>query len=96
MREFQKKKLLEIISDLHTVHQKIREKLEQKDYETVLSVLMDCQETAIQIGEVVEQTEGNGTETVSHLELYCENIYQISVQLKEISPLKAYKNLEVY
>ncbi len=64
MREFQKKKLLEIISDLHTVHQKIREKLEQKDYETVLSVLMDCQETAIQIGEVVEQTEGNGTETV--------------------------------
>ena len=60
MREFQKKKLLEIISDLHTVHQKIREKLEQKDYETVLSVLMDCQETAIQIGEVVEQTEGNG------------------------------------
>lgn len=96
MREFQKKKLLEIISDLHTVHQKIREKLEQKDYETVLSVLMDCQETAIQIGEVVEQTEGNGTEAVSHLELYCENIYQISVQLKEISPLKAYKNLEVY
>ncbi|MCM1242605.1 MAG: hypothetical protein NC314_07150 [Roseburia sp.] len=96
MRNFQKKQLLEIISNLHTVHQRIREKLEQKDYETVQSVLMECQETAIQIGEAIEQIEGEGTETVGHLECYCETVYQLCVQLKDISPSKACKNLEVH
>ena len=96
MREFQKRELLEIITNLHTVHQIIRENLVQKTYEIVGSVLMECQETAIQIGEVIEQTEGNETEAVAHLECYCENIYRLSVQLKEISPQKAYKNLEMH
>lgn len=96
MREFQKKQLSEVISNLHTVHQKIREKLEQKDYTTVQSALMDCQEAAIQVGEAIEQSEGIGTEAVAYLEHYCENIFQLSVQFKEIPSSRAYKNLEVY
>ena len=95
MQKFQKKQLLEIMTSLHALHQNSREKLEQKEYEAVQTALADCQEAAIQIGEVIEQIEGTGTGAVAHLEQYCESIYQISIQVKEISAKKAYKNLEV-
>ena len=94
MREFQKQQLLDIIQSLHILHGEIKDRLDGKDYEIVQTALADCQEAAIQIGEAVEQIEGAGTQAVSWLEQYCENVYQINMQLQEISPQKAYKSLE--
>lgn len=94
MREFQKQQILDIIQSLHILHGEIKDRLDGKDYETVQTALVDCQEAAIQIGEAVEQIVGAGTQAVSCLEHYCENVYQINMQLREISPQKAYKSLE--
>lgn len=94
MRKFQQQQILDVIQSLHTFHGEIRDKLNGKDYETVQTALADCQEAAIQIGETIERIEGTGTQAVSCLEQYCENIYQTSMQLQEISPQKAYKFLE--
>lgn len=94
MREFQKQQILDIIQSLHILHGEIKDRLDGKDYETVQTALADCQEAAIQIGEAVEQIVGAGTQAVSCLEHYCENVYQINMQLREISPQKAYKSLE--
>lgn len=94
MRKIQKKQILDVIQSLHMLHGKIKDKLNGKDYEIVQTALVDCQEAAIQIGEAIEQIEGTGTQAVTYLEQYCENIYQTSVQMREIPAQKAYKSLE--
>ena len=94
MRKFQKQQIIDIIQSLHTLHGQIVDRLNAKDYETVQAALADCQEAAIQIGEAIEQIEGTGTQAVAYLEQYCENVYQTSVQMQEISAQKAYKSLE--
>lgn len=94
MRKFQKQQILDVIQSLHVLHRQIRDRLNGKDYEIVQTALIDCQEAAIQIGEAIEQIEGNGTQAVTYLEQYCENVYQLSVQMQEITVQKAYKSLE--
>ena len=94
MRKFQKQQIIDIIQSLHILHGQIRDRLGDKDFETSQTALADCQEVAIQIGEVIERIEGTGTQTVTYLEQYCENVYQISVRVQEIPVQEAYESLE--
>lgn len=94
MRKFQKDQILDIIENIHTIHQRIRKKLKEKEYDMVQAALSDCQNAAIQLGEAIEQIEGEGAEAVGHLERYCENVYEISMQKESVLPRTAYKNLE--
>ena len=94
MRKFQKQQILDVIQSLHMLHVEIKDSLNGQEYETAQAALADCQEAAIQIGEVIEQIEGTGTQAVSCLEKYCEDIYQISVQVQGISAQEAYESLE--
>ena len=94
MRKFQKQQLLDIITRLHILHQESSDRLEKKDYLAVQTALADSQEAAIQLGEAIERMAGIGTKAVECLEQYCEKLYQISVQLEEISGQKFYKSLE--
>ncbi len=94
MRKFQKQQITDIFKELHVVHQQCRNRLEQKEYQTVRNLFADCQDTAIQIGEFIESQEGADTEVVACLERYCEDLYELSMHLEEISAQKVYKNLE--
>lgn len=94
MRTFQKQQLLDVITSLHLLHQTMKDKQERKDYGSVQTALCDAQEAAIQIGEAIEQLAGTGTEVVTCLEHYCERVYQMNVQIEEISAKKVYKVLE--
>lgn len=94
MRRFQKQQILDVIQSLHMLHGEIRDSLDGKDYGTAQIALADCQEVAIQLGEAIEQIEGTGTQVVTYLEQYCENVYETSVQIQGISAQQAYKCLE--
>lgn len=94
MRKFQKHQILEVIVSMHTVHQHCKEQLDMKVYPTVQNLLTDCQDAAIQIGELIEEMDGEGTEAVAHLEQYCERLYQVNLQKETILPQEAYKYLE--
>lgn len=94
MRKFQKKQLIDIIKSLHTLHQKVAEGLSEKEYQMVQTVLFTCQEAAIQVGEAIENLEGIGTEAVAYLEQYCEKLYQVNMQLEDVSVQKAGSQLE--
>lgn len=94
MRQFQQKQILDVITSIHLLHRTIKEKLENKDYESVQTALCDGQEAAIQIGEAIEQLAGTGTEAVTRLEHYCEQLYLVNEQLGEMPAKKAYKSLE--
>ena len=53
----------------------------QKKKEGIIQLLSDCQDSAISIGENVEKLYGEGTKTVAELEVYCENLYQMTLVL---------------
>lgn len=94
MRKFQRRQIMDIFKEIHTVHLQSRDRLSEKDYQTVRNLFADCQETVIQIGEFIENLEGAGTEAVTCLEHYCEKLYQFSTKLEAISAQKVYKSLE--
>lgn len=54
-----------------------------KKKEALIQLLSDCQDSAISIGETMEKLYGEGTETVSELESYCENLYQMTLVLEK-------------
>ncbi len=96
MRKFQKQQIEDSINSLHTLHRECQNSLRKQEYLTVREKLGICQEAAIEIGESIEQTEGEGTEAVAYLEQYCERLYQISERLEEMTAQKAYKSLEEF
>lgn len=96
MRKADKEQADEIVRLLGQVHEGIRKMLETGQKGTVLDLLSQCQDAAIQLGETIERSEGEGFVTVTLLEEYCELVYQIyeSVRQGENIPAgKTYKNL---
>lgn len=94
MRKYQKQQIETGIEKLHIFHQKGKIYLPQGACSMAQDLLGKCQKAAIEIGESIEETEGEGTEAVSCLEQYCERLYQVSQQIEEMSPQQAYKYLE--
>lgn len=94
MRRFQKESLLEVITSLHKLQNEMKEEMERRNYQVVQTALSDAQTAAIEMGEAVEQIEGNGTSVVAYLEEYCEKIYQVNIRLKHTTAQKAYMVLE--
>ena len=72
-----KKRAKEFAGLLGQVHTEIRKKLLKEQYDVVLQMLEQCQNTAIQIGTFIEENQGQGFVTVKHFEDYCELVYQI-------------------
>lgn len=97
MRKAQKQQAEEILRLLARVHEGIKHSIETNKTDSALDMLAQCQESAINLGEMIEETEGNGTKTVSCLEEYCERVYQIYVLLGQgdtINSHKAFKTLK--
>ena len=75
------KTLKEIASNmvalLSKMHQSIVYLMEAGDFEQVLLLLEDCQESGIALGTKIEAVKGEGHATVAVLENYCEALYTI-------------------
>lgn len=96
MRKAQKEQAESFIRLLGQAHDEIRKAIEKGQTETALEILEQCQDGAIQLGSLIEATEGNGFITVSYLESYCELVYETHgeiVQEQNVSGGKVYKNL---
>jgi hypothetical protein len=76
MRRYQYKKILDL---LNTIEEAQSAKL-----------YADCQECAIVIGEYIEDIVGEGTQTVTMLEEYCELLYKASIGEAGQNALKKY------
>ena len=96
MRRILKQQVLEITRLLDQIHDGIRIKLQASQKEEILRLLEQCQDAAINIGEAIEQEEGEGFVTVTYLEEYCETVYRIYEQVlcgQPVDPSKIYKKL---
>ena len=81
MRKVHRQQILEVVASMHAAHQHCRDYLSGKAFQAAQGLLTDCQDAAIQIGELIEQLDGEGTESVAFLEQYCERLYQVNVQI---------------
>lgn len=95
MRKFLKNSILEICKTMYEAHKNIKSLIEKKDFDCANIILGDCQNTAIQLGGIIEDSEGEGFVTVSFLEEYCEEIYNVSTSINEnYNANKAQKSLD--
>ena len=85
MRKAVKNNLLEIFKTIYEAHEIVKGFIDKKEYENAQNLLADCQDTAIQLGNLIEESEGEGFVTVSFLEEYCESLYEVVTNLFEVS-----------
>lgn len=78
MKKDIKEQLIQLLGTLQEAHQEIQGGLEKKEYGTVQNLLADCQESAVFIGNTIEQFERNQEEIIGILEEYCERLFGIS------------------
>ncbi len=81
MRSYERKQLSEMIKGLYALYRESMAKFLEQDYEAALAGLGNCQETAIRIGERIEESEGMGTAAVRYLEQYCESLYRVGARM---------------
>lgn len=89
-----RQQLLQTIELLQQGTQEAKKLIETERTEESLGLLEDCQQLAIALGTRIEKLYGEGTSTVSALELYCEKVYETGESLLnqgEVS--ETYQNL---
>lgn len=83
MRRYLKKNILDILKTICEVHGSIKDCIAAEQYEDAQALLTDCQNTAIQIGTYIDESEGEGAPSVHFLEKYCEALYEVAVGMPE-------------
>ncbi len=76
-----KKQAADLADLLGEAHGQIVTCLSNDSRDLAVDLLAQCQELAIRIGTLIESEEGEGHVTVSHLEKYCEVVYEIHSSL---------------
>ena len=81
MRKYVKNEIIQIVEQLNKANELIYEQINIIERNELITLLMECQESAVVIGRRIEQDAGEGTRAVNLLEEYCESLYQISMIL---------------
>ena len=97
MRKAQKQEILKAIGKLQKLHAEIKKYMEAQQYIAATDLLIQCQESAISVGTVIEKSEGEDFITVFSVQEYCDYLYYVYEQLvsnaRTINCNKIYKNL---
>lgn len=96
MKRSQKNQIMSVIELMDKAQLGIKKMMETGNSGAVLTLLEQCQESAIQMGGMIEKSEGEGFITVGFLENYCEKLYQTYEQVSQqqvVNVDKVYKNL---
>ncbi len=96
MRKAQKRQALDFVKLLGQAHDTVKKNIEKREAAQAMELLGQCQQGAIELGNLIESTEGEGFSTITVLEEYCELVWQIYEEISQGSVLNAsgiYKNL---
>lgn len=77
MRQARKLEILNFIDSLHQAHGEIKEAVEKREMASAQVMLAECQDFAVEMGNAIEETEGEDCVTVSHVEKYCETLFRV-------------------
>lgn len=90
MRKYKKQELCNCIKTLKEAHRKINSAAISLRNE----ILPQCQEMAIQVGTEIDNVAGEGTQAVSYLEEYCEEVYQAVISTAKGDWIQHQRNIE--
>lgn len=94
MRYWQQEQIEQILKSLKRIHKAIEQYIKAGRCEETMQLLTDCQESAISVGNSIEDTEGEDCPAVKRLEEYCEILYVISQEMMDShNSKKAYRML---
>ncbi len=77
MRRAQKKQAEDFVALLGEAHDEIKKAIDRKDMALAGDLLEQCQQGAIELGNLIEKAEENVFSTITLLQDYCELAYQI-------------------
>ncbi len=83
MRKAWKQKIQDCLNSLKQAHEEIRDTLGRHHKVQVQNMLIQCQEFAVSLGEMIEKFEGEGHVTVTYLEEYCEILFQAYREIED-------------
>ena len=78
-----KKQIDKMFHILLWANDEIKKAIEKRQFDSALDILEQCQDAAIQLGTSIEECGGEGFVTVSYIEEFCEEIYQIHEAIME-------------
>lgn len=96
MRKSQKNQIISTLGLLDKAHDTIKKAVKTNNRDAALTLLEQCQDSAIQIGGMIEESEGENFATIGFLENYCEQLYRTYEMIRRqqsVSGSKIYKNL---
>lgn len=76
-----KSQIFSIVNTMENAHNALLQLLANQDIDNFISLLTDCQNCAIEIGNKIEKIYGENIETIHTLETYCEYVYQLAESL---------------
>lgn len=94
MRKYIKKQILGIMKSLLDANQLLKKLIIKGSNDKIVALLQDMQSAAIEIGEAIEKSQGEGTEVVCSLEELCELIWETS-QLPMNEKNRLYKEMHI-
>ena len=83
MKKYQKSIAVDYVRLLGQIQDAVKQLLGNGDRETVSDLLGQCQEAAVQLGTLIEETEGEDFTTVKMLEEYCELAFFLHASLMQ-------------
>lgn len=98
MTKHYQEQLIRVLQSLKEAHIALNQAIQNGTNEQACAILEECQNSAITVGNAIEETEGEGTKAVGRLEVYCEQIYLVhtAVQTGEkASAIEAVSQLTV-
>lgn len=77
MRKAEKQIMSEFIETLYQAKEELCRQIEKGNTQRAQELLSECQEGAIQLGNMIESMENEGHVTITHIEKYCDIVYHI-------------------
>ncbi len=96
MRKRKKRQATDFLNLLEQAHIQINRDIDSKRLDGAMELLAQCQEGAMELGNMIEGEEGEGCVVIPLLQSYCETVYEIYEQLRQdqhTSGKNAYKHL---
>ncbi len=75
MRTFQKQQILDIIDSIYEVQEQVKLFIVKGEWLTAQNLLADCQETAVEVGSIIEELDGTIDSIIVALEEYCKALF---------------------
>lgn len=91
MKKSQKSQIVNMIALLDKAQDALKKAIDTGNGEIALSLLEQCQDSAIQIGGMIEEALGENFVTIGLLENYCELLYQTYELIRQNHPINVNK-----